>query len=292
MDFEYKPKYPLHEDDYRLLRDFISHYSGIYFDDHSRYLLERRLQKRLEEHGLESFRDYYLRLTYDPDRENEVGILLDILTTNETYFFRESNQLKVFAEEIIPEIAAARHADKSFRVWSAGCSTGEEPYTLAMIMMESAHLNGWHKEVLATDISHRVLHSAREGVYGTLAFRNIEPLYHERYFHKLEENKYRVRDNVKALVTFGHLNIMQSSSWPADGSFDVVFCRNVLIYFSPEAKRKAVANLEAKLKTGAFLLLGHAESLLNISTSFALRHFKYDMVYQKPTIQNGVEIKP
>jgi chemotaxis protein methyltransferase CheR len=287
VDFSYTPKYPLGQEEFRLLRDFIAHYSGIYFDDQSHYLLERRLQKRLEDFGLDSFKDYYLRLIYDPDREEEVGTLLDILTTNETYFFREMNQLKVFSEEIIPEFAATKKSERSIRVWSAGCSTGEEPYTLAILMLEHPALIGWQKEVLATDISSRVLRSAREGYYGKLAFRATDPHYQERYFHKEDENRYRVRDNVKSLVTFGHLNIMQTSNWPTDGSFDVVFCRNVLIYFGQEAKKKTVKNLEAKLRKGGFLLLGHAESLLNISTSFVLRHFKNDMVYQKPPSGSG-----
>src|SRR5512138_1204478 len=203
MDFGPAPRCPLSEEDFRLLREFIAHYSGIFFDDQNRYLLERRLQKRLEERGLGSFRDYYLRLIYEPDREEEVGVLLDLLTTNETYFFREVNQLRVFAEEIIPELAIARPADRRIRVWSAGCSTGEEPYTLAILVLESPHLAGWHKEVVATDISNRVLHSAREGIYGKLAFRATEPRYLESHFQKLDENRFRVRDAARSLVTFG-----------------------------------------------------------------------------------------
>lgn len=284
MDLSYKPAYPLYEDDFRLLRDFVANYSGIYFDDQSRLLLERRLQKRIREHGLGSFKDYYLHLIYDPDREEEVGIMLDILTTNETYFFREMNQLRVFSEEIIPEIVHEKYKDRRIRVWSAGCSTGEEPYTLAMLMAESPLLKGWHKDILATDISNRVLHSARQGIYGTTAFRVTSQQYRDRYFRMVDQNRYRVIDNIKELVTFGHMNIMQKSSWPADGSFDVVFCRNVLIYFSQEAKKKALSNLDTKLRRGGFLILGHAESVINLSTSFILRHFKHDMIYQKPFV--------
>lgn len=282
MDFSTTVSRPLKDEDFRLLRDFIAHYSGIYFDDQSRYLLERRLQKRLEEHGFESFRDYYLHLIYDPNREDEVGMMLDILTTNETFFFREIKQLKAFSEEIIPEIVEGKKNDQSLRVWSAGCSTGEEPYTLAILMLENHLLDGWHKEILATDISNRVLHSAREGIYYKHSFRSTESRYLDLFFQKVDENRHRIKENVKSIVTFGHLNIMQNSNWPADHSFDVIFCRNVLIYFNQEAKRTAVANLEAKLKHGGFLILGHAESILNLSTSFILKHFKNDMVYQKP----------
>jgi chemotaxis protein methyltransferase CheR len=283
VDFSSQVRCPLPEEEYRLLRDFIAHYCGIWFDDQSRYLLERRLQKRLEEHGLDSFHDYYLHLIYSPDREEEVGIMLDILTTNETYFFREANQLKAFDEEVIPEIVSgAGTGERRIRIWSVGCSTGEEPYTLAILLMENTRLDGWHKEVLATDISNRVLHSAREGIYGKLAFRVCDPRYVERYFQKIDESRYRIKDAARSLVTFGHQNIMQSSGWPADAGFDVIFCRNLLIYFDTEAKKRAVVNLEKKLCRGGYLLLGHADSLLNVSTSFILRHFKHDMVYQKP----------
>jgi chemotaxis protein methyltransferase CheR len=287
LDFGFTPKYVLNEEDFRLLRDFIAEYSGIHFDDGNRYLLERRLQNRIEAHSMDSFRDYYLHLIYSPNREEEVGTLLDILTTNETYFFREMNQLRVFSEEIIPEMAAVRGAERKIRVWSAGCSTGEEPYTLSIMMLENHHLLGWQKEIFASDISHRVLHSAREGIYGKLAFRATSPDMVERHFQKIDENRFRLKEMARSLVTFGHLNIMQHTTWPADGSFDIVFCRNVLIYFDNTAKKRAVANLEAKLRPGGFLLLGHAESLLNISTSFVLRHFKYDMVYQKPPAPAG-----
>ncbi len=287
LDFGLTPKHALNEEDFRLLRDFIAQYSGIHFDDSNRYLLERRLQNRLQAHSMESFRDYYLHLIYNPNREEEVNSLLDILTTNETYFFREMNQLRAFAEEILPEMAAAPGAERRIRVWSAGCSTGEEPYTLAILMIESPHLLGWQKEIFASDISHRVLHSAREGIYGKLAFRATSPEMVERHFEKVDESRSRIKDMARSLVNFGHLNIMQTTTWPADGSFDIIFCRNVLIYFDNDAKKRAVANIEAKLRPGGFLLLGHAESLLNISTSFILRHFKYDMVYQKPPAPAG-----
>ncbi len=284
MDLTSRLPASLHEDDFRLIRDFIAEYSGIFFDDHSRYLLEKRLQKRLETHGLESFRDYYYRLIYSPDREDEVGIMLDVLTTNETYFFREDNQLKALSEEIIPEIVSGREAgmDKTIRIWSAGCSTGEEPYTLAILLMEHLQLGDWDKEIMATDISRRVLQAARQGVYGKPSFRSTSPEYIQRYFEALEDHRYRIKDLVRALVAFGHFNIIRDSSWPADGSFDIILCRNVLIYFNQEAKRKAADNLEKKLKPGGYLLLGHADSLMNISTSFMLRHFKHDLVYQKP----------
>ena len=287
MDYSGQHSPVLHEDDFRLIRDFINEYSGIYFDDHQRYFLEKRLQKRLEVHGLESFRDYYYRLIYSPDREDEVGIMLDVLTTNETYFFREHNQLKALTEEIIPEIVRTKGEDRRIRVWSNGCSTGEEPYTLAILLLENPHLDGWSREVMATDISRRVLQTARQGVYGKPSFRTTEPAYIQRYFHPEGEKHQRVRDEVRALVTFGHCNIIQNSSWPADGSFDIILCRNVLIYFSKEAKKKAAANLERKLCPEGFLLLGHADSLINISTSFILRHFKHDMVYQKPGERGG-----
>ncbi len=273
----------LQPEEFRLLRDFISGYCGLYFDESSLYFLERRLQNRLLEKQLSSFLDYYYLLLYGPEREEELGKVVDVLTTNETYFFREPNQLRTFSEEIIPELAE-RKSKKRLRLWSAGCSTGEEAYTLAMLAMNSRELQGWQIDIFASDISQRVLQTARKGIYTTSSFRAMETSYHERYFQKLDATHSQIDDSVKKLVNFGHLNLLQEEQWTILSFFDIIFCRNVMIYFNPESKKKMVENFHRKLEVGGFLLLGHAESLMNISTAFVLRHFRHDMVYQKPLL--------
>jgi chemotaxis protein methyltransferase CheR len=269
-------------EEFRLLRDFISGYCGLYFDEASQYFLERRLQNRLVEKQLASFLDYYYLLLYGPEREEELGKVVDVLTTNETYFFREENQLKTFSEEILPEVMERRKLHRRIRIWSAGCSTGEEPYTLAMLVLENPQLADWQVEIFGSDISQRVLQTARKGVYTDSSFRATSAYHEGRYFKKIDSNRRQIDDRVRKLVHFGHLNLLQPEQWTILSFFDIIFCRNVMIYFNLESKKKMVDSFHHKLCDGGFVLLGHAESMMNISTAFVLRHFRHDMVYQKP----------
>lgn len=276
------------DEEFPLLRDLIYNYSGLFFSDENRYLLERRLSSRLAHHQVSSFQDYYYYLKYDVNREQELSDIMDLLTTNETYFFRESFQLKAFTDEIVPELLALKAArgEKTIRIWSAGCSTGEEPYTIAMLLLEKPEIAGWKIEIVGTDISQRVLHHARKGVYGNSSFRVTEPHYKSRYFHE-QDGGYRVSDRIREFVTFSRLNLYDQSRFLFLGKMDIIFCRNVIIYFDMAAKKRVIDNFHSTLNQGGFLLLGHSESLMNLSTSFSLRHFKNDMVYEKPLRPDG-----
>lgn len=271
------------DEEFPLLRDLIYSYSGLFFSEDNRYLLERRLSPRLAHRQLSTFHEYYYYLKYDISREQELSDIMDILTTNETYFFRESFQLKAFSDEIIPELikVKAKHCEKTIRIWSAGCSTGEEPYTIAMLLLEKPELAGWKIEIIGTDISQRVLHHARKGVYGNTSFRVTEPHYKSRYFID-QDGGFRVGDRIREFVTFSRLNLYDSSKYLFLGKIDIIFCRNVIIYFDMLAKKRVIENFYNTLNPGGFLLLGHSESLMNITTAFRLRHFKNDMVYEKP----------
>jgi chemotaxis protein methyltransferase CheR len=274
---------PLPDDVFRLIRDFIHDYCGIYFDDGSKYLLERRLSRRLEQHRLKNFEEYYHFLRYDRKREEELVILVDNLTTNETYFFRESPQLQAFSAEILPELSHMLADRKVLRIWSAGCSTGEEPYTIAMLLLESGDWwRNWNIEILGSDINQRVLHTARKGVYKKSAFRATSPEMLAKYFVCDEKGDYRIIDRVKELVSFSCLNLLDPYKTSLINNMDTVFCRNVIIYFDREAKKKVIESFYHKLRGGGYLLLGHSESLINISNAFVLRTLKNDMVYQKP----------
>jgi chemotaxis protein methyltransferase CheR len=176
--------------------------------------------------------------------------------------------------------AKEKKKERELRIWSAGCSTGEEAYTIAMLLLETGCFSGWKVEIIGTDISNRVLHQARKAVYGKSSFRTTEPCYIKRYFSE-QEGRFRIADDVKRLVTISHLNLFDENRIVLLGKMDVIFCRNVIIYFDSLAKKKVVETFYKSLREGGFLLLGHAESLLNTSTAFALRHFKNDMVYQK-----------
>ncbi len=273
---------PLDDEDYRLLRDLIRDYSGLYFDDSSKYLLERRLSRRVLNLHLDSFRDYYRYLLYDKRREEELAAIMDVLTVNETYFFREQSQLEAFTEELLPELKARKGSSRRLRIWSAGCSSGEEPYTIAMLILEQGlPMQGWEVEVLGSDINQRVLQAARRGLYRQNSFRSTNEYYIKKYFVQ-EGDAFRIKDVVRRLVSFSHLNLLDALKARFIGTVDVVFCRNVLIYFDQEARKKVADVFYQRLAEGGYLLLGHAESLMNVSTAFVLKYFKRDIVYQKP----------
>lgn len=285
MIFDREEIVPLHEGEFRLIRDLIRDHCGILFDDGSRFLLERRLSRRLRLHHLDDFRDYYRLLLYDRKRDEELTAVVDILTVNETFFFREQNQLKAFSDEILPEVREVNKARKTVRIWSAGCSTGEEPYTIAMLILEQGLFQGWDIEILGSDINQRVLTAARRGVYRKNSFRTADSYFIKRYFTEEEGGVFTISERVKRLVGFSYLNLLDPFKMRFMGQMDVIFCRNVLIYFDHAARKKVVDSFYDNLVEGGYLLLGHAESLMNISTSFALKHLKNDMVYQKPVHQ-------
>jgi chemotaxis protein methyltransferase CheR len=270
----------LPDDIFHLFRDIVYENSGVVLDEGAKFFVENRLQKSVQRRQFDNFRDYYFYLKYDRKKEEELANVIDLLTIHETYFFREEPQLNAFSYEILPELIKKKSQEKRLRIWSAGCSTGEEPYTLSMLLNEKKELDDWNIEIFGTDISQRVLQSARRGVYQTSAFRSMDPRYLSLYFHK-EDNGYRISDAIKKNVIFLCFSLLDVNKLALINPMDVIFCRNVIIYFDQSAKRKVIDAFYRKLKDSGFLLLGHSESLINISTSFALRHFKHDMAYQK-----------
>ena len=283
--FESEKVIPLSEDVFRLIRDIIKEYCGLYFDDSSLYLIEKRLSRRVKSHNLNDFRDYYRFIRYDKNTEEELSAIMDILTVNETYFFREQNQLRAFSEEILEELKVTLKDRKTLRIWSAGCSTGEEPYTITMLVNEEDSFNGWNIEVHGSDINQRVLQTARKGTYTKNSFRTTEPYFLKKYFSE-ERGAFTIDDRIKKHVNFSYLNLLDPVKTRFMGKMDVIFCRNVLIYFDNESRRRVIENFYDRLVDGGYLLLGHAESLINISTAFKLKHLKNDMVYQKPYAKN------
>jgi chemotaxis protein methyltransferase CheR len=274
---------PMSDDEFRIIRDSIYSHCGIYFDDDSKYLLEKRLSRRLSALGLNNFREYYHFLKYDRNKDQEMMDIMDVLTTNETYFFRESFQLAAFTDEIIPELIQVKsvRGNRTLRIWSAGCSTGEEPYTIAMLLRDMPALRGWKIEIIGTDISQRVLQHARRGVYTKSSFRATGEGYIRRFFYEYDGGL-KVTDDIREMVTISHLNLFDKTRMMMLGKMDLIFCRNVIIYFDLAAKKKIVEEFHHSLNDGGFLLLGHSESLMNVTTLFTLRHFKNDMIYQKP----------
>jgi chemotaxis protein methyltransferase CheR len=268
---------------FRLIRDLIYEYCGIFFDDDASYLIQRRLLPRVDALSLEDFADYYRYLhSASPEaRRAEMEEIVERVTTNETYFFRESYQLDAFRHEILPELFSKKPRGKRLSIWSAGCASGEEAYTISILIQESGLFGDWEVRVFGSDISRRVLQIARKGVYGRSSFRATEERLLRRYFRETE-GKHQVRDEVRQQVSFGQINLFDEAMTMLVGEVDVIFCRNVLIYFDLASRRKVIDTLYRKLTKGGYLLLGHSESLMNLTTAFELVHLKNDMVYRKP----------
>jgi len=273
---------PLSPEEFRLLRELINGYCGISFSDDAIYVVERRLRDRLRELGLDDFTQYYHHLRYHPSAKAEIEAAVDALVTNETYFFREEYQLRAFRFEILPALRERleRENRRSLTIWSAGCSTGEEVYTLAILVAESQLFEGWDVRVFGNDISRRVLATARRATYGPSSFRAM-PGQYDRYFDAVGDRR-QVVSPIRAMCHFGHLNLLDRDRSALIGRADAIFCRNVLIYFDEHARRQVIDTFYERLYPGGYLLLGHSESLLNSTPAFELVHLSSDMVYRRP----------
>jgi chemotaxis protein methyltransferase CheR len=271
-------------EEFRLLRDHVYSHCGILVHEDMKFVMERRLWPRLEALGLADFASYHRFLRYDAQRHAELEAAVESLTTHETYFFREPAQLKAFCDELLPMLEKRNARHKRLRLWSAGCSSGEEAYTLAMLLKDSRRFEDWDVEVYGTDISRRVLAMARRGEYGPSALRATSPEQLERFFVPAANNKVRVRDEVRAWVSFGHQNLLDEAGSQLVPRMDVVFCRNVMIYFDLPARRRVLKIIRDRLVPGGFLLLGHSENLLNLGADFELVHLRGDLVYRRPEL--------
>jgi chemotaxis protein methyltransferase CheR len=261
-----------------LLRD----HCGLHFGPESRFLLEKRVARRLRELEINSFSAYHYLVRNSKAGDNEFARLIDELTTNETYFFRERSQLRALMSEILPDVLSERSARNApVNIWSAGCSSGEEPYTIVIMAMEAGFTPGVDLHVYASDISQRMLRKARQGVYREASVRETEPALREKYFSE-KDGLWRISDEVKRHVDFIHMNLLDRSRVALLGTMDVILCRNVIIYFDVETKREVIQTYYDKLRPGGHLLLGHSESLINLSTAFELRHLSNDLVYRRP----------
>lgn len=281
LGVNYRPH--LTPETFRLLRDVIYSRSGIAFSEAKTYLLETRLSRRLEVRNLKSFEDYYYFLTYDPEREKEFTQLLNVIVTNETSFFRDQTQLDVFSKGVVPRVIAdkLKGGSKSIRVWSAACSTGEEPYTLAMLLIEAGlPAKGWTIEIVASDISEIVLKAAQAGHYDKYSLRNTPEVYIKKYFSNSGEF-FAIKDEVRGFVRYKHINLIEANETRSVAGFDIIFCRNVFIYFDDVSKKRAVSHLYDSLATGGYLFVGFSESLYNITRLFKPVSIDRSLVYQK-----------
>ena len=270
------------QQDFELIRDLIWEESGIYFESTKRQYFLRRLNNRVRILGCQHLKDYYRILRYDSS-EVELSELLNLLTTTETFFFRNAPQLRSFQEEILPEIISKkRKAEQShLYIWSAGCSSGEEAYTIAMILLETIpDITHWKISIVGTDINTLVLAKAQKGLYAKRSMRDTSEKYLSKYFTN-EGEFYRISDRVKNMVTFRQGNLIKREDSSLIQNVDCVFCRNVLIYFNLESCQQVIKMFYDNLARQGYLLLGHSESLYRISTIFKLVKLQHSLVYWK-----------
>lgn len=272
------------DEEFLQLRDFIYQQCGIFIAENRKYLVENRLSNRIKDLNLKSYNEYYNFLRFDASRKSELSKLFEVVTTNETSFFRNPPQLEVFQKNVLPEILdrCRQKGQKKLRIWSAGCSTGEEPYTLAIILHEvlRSEISSWDIKITANDLSEAVLSAARRGIYSDYALRTTPKPIIDAYFIK-EDNIYKIKPELKNIVSFGQINLSDKEQLKRVEKSQIVFCRNVIIYFDDEMKRKVINAFYDNLEVNGALLIGHSESLHNISRAFQLEHFKGTIVYRK-----------
>ena len=266
------------------LRDLIYQVAGIFHPDNKLRLLEDRFLKRMQVLGVTSLREYYDCLTVKPIRQAELVSLLNEITIGETCFFRNLPQLEGLRNIVLPRIVEAKSKLplRHLRIWSAGCSTGEEPHTLSMMLLEetAGRLQGWTFEILATDLNERSLAHAKQGAYGSYSTRNLTPYYRDKYF-LARGQELQVKPEVKAHISFSRVNLQDSSRMAFMKGLDLIMCCNVLIYFDGASKRTVIQHFYNNLLAHGYLFLGHSESLYGISDDFRLVHLPSATAYVK-----------
>lgn len=264
-------EFPFTDDDFRFLRDLVAASSGIRLSDSKRELLYGRVARRLRALGLKSFAEYCERLRRDESGE-ELRCLINAVTTNLTAFFRERHHFDYLREVLLPAWRQARAGTRRLRFWSAGCSNGAEPYSIAMTVLEAfGSVSGWDIKILATDIDSEVLESAAAGIYADKEIENVPEAWRRRYFLRGRHHmagRVRVKDTLRQLVVFRQHNLL--GPWPMKGPFDAVFCRNVVIYFDKAAQRQIFEGFAQVLADDGHLFIGHSETLFNLCDRFEL----------------------
>ena len=278
----------LSDSEFRLFTDLLRNRCGLHFDEDTRFLVEKRLARRIEESDFGSFASYLYALRHGSQSDEEFSKLVDVLTTNETYFFRERSQLNALVHEIIPGMLAKRADGRPVSIWSAGCSSGEEPFSIVMMALEANLVPGRDFRVYASDISRAVLSKARRGIYREASFRDTDPAMRLHYFAQ-KEGLTRISDEVKRHVDFVHMNLLDPAKLDLLGTMDVILCRNVIIYFDLETKKQVMTTFHEKLRPGGYLLLGHSESLINVTSDFELKHLSRNLVYRRPVPGEEIE---
>jgi chemotaxis protein methyltransferase CheR len=268
---------PATEEEFRRLCEFLYRHTGIIFNETKRYYVERRVLERMVATGAESFSAYFIHLR--TDASHEIEHFINALTVNETYFYREEHQLQCLTNDLLRDRLASGGQRGPIRIWSHPCSTGEEPYSIAISLCEALQLaDAWEIEILATDISRRALRCAQSATYSERSVLNVTPSQMGLYFDRTKQG-FQVKQRIRRMVSFAQMNLAES---PYVGKIDCIFCMNVLMYFSPARRLAALRLFYDALEPGGFFLLGHSETLSDVSLDFEPMVQGDCRIYRKP----------
>ncbi len=268
--------------DFAKFRDFFYRKTGIHFDESKRYFVDKRLIERIEATGSRDFRQYFVNLRFEA-AGGELQELVNSMTVNETYFFREYYQFDCMVKDMLEEIVKTRRPGSRIRIWSIPSSTGEEPYTIAIYLLERwKRINDYDVEIMSSDIDTGVLAAAQRGIYSPRSVGQIPKPYLEKYFTKNRDGDYAVSRDLVSAVEFSRVNLSEPAETRRFREIDIIFCRNLLIYFDDHSRRLAADAFYDALNPGGFVCLGHSESMSRISSLFTVRRFPDAMVYQRP----------
>ncbi|MFK5968997.1 MAG: protein-glutamate O-methyltransferase [Candidatus Marithrix sp.] len=251
--------------DFEKLRRLVNEHTGIKLSDHKQEMLYSRLSRRLRSLNLTSFASYYELLRSD---DEEIVNFINAITTNLTAFFRESHHFNLLKQVLLPQLLVRNLASRRIRIWSAGCASGEEAYSIAMVIKE-AMPNGWDVKILATDLDSSVIATGKQGFYTPEQVQKIAPARLKNWFKIIPTTKqFQVSSELRSLITFKHLNLMHK--WPMQGPFDIIFCRNVVIYFDKSTQKVLFDRFANILDDDGYLMIGHSENLFQLTTRFRL----------------------
>lgn len=267
---------------FRLLCEYLYRETGMAFTEGKQYYVARRAAERMQATGSTSFAAYFAYLTSHASAELEPFI--NAFTVNETYFYREDYQLRCLTRDLLRRRVAAKPRNEAVRIWSLPCATGEEPYSIAIWLLENwDQVDDFNIEIVGSDIDTKVLEAARDGYYGKRALMRLEPALIAKYFEPVDDETWRVIEALRSSVLFAPVNAVELSETRRHGRFDVIFCRNMLIYFDEVSRRVAAENLFEALAPGGYLCLGHAESMSRISGLFEICRYDDAIVYRRPS---------
>ena len=274
------PEIIITDEDFQKFREFFYRKTGISFESSKRYFVDKRLVDRIEATDNDTFRSYFSMLRFQASGE-ELQHLTNAMTVNETYFVREEYQFQCMVDSMLPEIVKRKKDKSPIRIWCIPSSSGEEPYTVVMYLLEKwAGINDWDVEIISSDIDTGILHKARVGRYSERSIQHVPAAWLSKYFKKIGD-EYQICEDLREAVEFTRVNLAEPADTRPYRRFDLIFCRNLLIYFDDASRKTASETFFDALNPGGYICLGHSESMSRISSLFKVVKYPDAIVYQK-----------